>query len=73
MLDKSRTFTCYYCKGEFIGHGRNPDRTPQALNDPNFSGDEECCGVCDDLIVIPGRLQLMLGIQISFSETDQKK
>ena len=59
MIDKSRTFTCYYCEEKFIGYGNNPDRTIKALMDPNFNGSQKCCDVCDDVHVIPSRMALM--------------
>jgi len=47
------SFTCVLCHEEFTGFGNNP---APLVDDP----DARCCNTCDQVLVIPHRLALIL-------------
>jgi hypothetical protein len=57
-LDGVRYFNCCICRNIFQGWGNNPDPVKNSENE-YFSENDECCGGCNAMKVIPARLQEM--------------
>ena len=53
-------FKCCICDEISYGYGNNPDPVTDEAGH-FFKEDDQCCDVCNDKVVIPKRLEEMLG------------
>ena len=52
---------CAICGNDFQGWGNNPEPVVNTVENP----EARCCGECDQRVVIPTRINMVLGNRIS--------
>jgi hypothetical protein len=60
LSDDPKEYTCCICGKESEGWGNNPDPVTNEAGE-FFKEDAQCCDECNDMVVIPKRLEEMLG------------